>query len=74
MNKKQLDEKSNQQLIDRYILAIRTNNRKKFEDTTIKGIFWFDEETVVQILNEIPQKLKICGGYETFVEFLECEK
>ena len=74
MNKKQLDEKSKEQLIDRYILAIRTQNRKKFEDTTIKGIIWFDEETVVQILNEIPQKLKICGGYETFVEFLECEK
>ena len=74
MNKKQLDEKSKEQLIDRYILAIRTKNRKKFEDTTMKGIIWFDEETVVQILNEIPQKLKICGGYETFVEFLECEK
>ena len=74
MSKKQLDEKSKEQLIDRYILAIRTQNRKKFEDTTIKGIIWFDEETVVQILNEIPQKLKICGGYETFVEFLECEK
>ena len=74
MNKKQLDEKSKEQIIDRYILAIRTKNRKVFEDTTIKGIFWFDEETVVQILNEIPQKLKICGGYETFVEFLECEK
>ena len=73
MSKKQLDEKSKEQLIDRYILAIRTQNRKKFEDTTIKGIIWFDEETVVQILNEIPQKLKICGGYETFVEFLECE-
>ena len=74
MSKKQLDEKSKEQLIDRYILAIRTQNRKKFEDTTIKGIIWFDEETVVQILNEIPQKLKICGGYETFVEFLECER
>ena len=46
MNKKQLDEKSKEQLIDRYILAIRTQNRKKFEDTTIKGIIWFDETPI----------------------------
>tara|TARA_R100000988_G_C3914611_1_gene123734 strand:+ start:180 stop:404 length:225 start_codon:yes stop_codon:yes gene_type:complete len=74
MNQKHLDEKSKEQLIDRYILAVRTKDRAKFEDTTMKGILQFDEETIVQILNQIPQKLKICGGYETFVEFLECEK
>ena len=43
---------SKNQLIDKLILSIRTENISAFDENTQKGIIWFGESGVQKILNE----------------------
>ena len=47
-----MTNESKNQLIDKLILSIRTDNIDAFDENTQKGIIWFGEKNVAKILNE----------------------
>ena len=58
-----MTNESKNQLIDRLILSIRTENIDAFNENTQKGIIWFGEEGLQKILNEeLPLYLDAYGN------------
>ena len=61
---------SRNQLIDKLILSIRTENIDAFDENTQKGVIWFGESGVYKILNEeLPLYLN-SHGVTTLLKFM----
>ena len=61
---------SRNQLIDKLILSIRTENIDAFDENTQKGIIWFGEKDVAKILNEELPLLLNAYGVATLLRFM----
>ena len=76
-----LDNVSRAQFLDKLIFAIKSENKNIFNELTQKGVIWFGEEELANILNkvlplklesaEIPVLLKYMAGEEEYINIVQ---
>ena len=76
-----LDNVSRAQFLDKLIFAIKSENKNIFNELTQKGVIWFGEEELANILNkvlplkletsEIPILLKYMAGEKEYLNIVQ---
>ena len=76
-----LENVSRNQFLDKLIFAIKSENKNNFNELTQKGVIWFGEEELANILNkvlplklesaEIPVLLKYMAGEEEYINIVQ---